>query len=192
MLGITAFEYFDTSIGPYNEIAIAIPIRFPPKFTFPVLAAISMMRKKLFSVYIHHLPVTTEIALKGGIFFWNYPKFLGEIGFKDEGQHLAVTLKEKGEMILKLKARKLPLNRSSGLRFLHHQSEVLSLRMFRLLILEKFCIPLPLSDSSEDHGSLSRVTGGKAPSFHGLSMGETPGPERMRGEQREGAKLPRR
>jgi hypothetical protein len=117
MLGITAFEYFDTSIGPYNEIAIAIPIRFPPKFTFPVLAAISMMRKKLFSVYIHHLPVTTEIALKGGIFFWNYPKFLGEIGFEDEGQHLEVTLKEKGEMILKLKARKLPLNRSSRLTF---------------------------------------------------------------------------
>jgi hypothetical protein len=36
------------------------------------------------------------------------------------------------------------------------------------------------------------VTGGKAPSFHGLSMGEAPGFERMRGEQREGAKLPRR
>jgi hypothetical protein len=36
------------------------------------------------------------------------------------------------------------------------------------------------------------VTGGRALSLHGLSMGETPGPERSRGEQREGAKLPRR
>ena len=41
-------------------------------------------------------------------------------------------------------------------------------------------------------GSFSGVTGGRALSFHGLSMGEAPGPERMRGEQREGAKLPRR
>jgi len=117
MLGITAFEYFDTSIGPYNEIAIAIPISFPPSFAFPGLAAISMMRKKLFHVYIHHLPVTTEIALKGGFYFWNYPKFLAEISFKDEGQNLEVILKEKGEMILKLKSRKLPLSRSSRLTF---------------------------------------------------------------------------
>jgi hypothetical protein len=36
------------------------------------------------------------------------------------------------------------------------------------------------------------VTGERALSFHGLSMGETPGPERRRGEQREGAELPRR
>jgi hypothetical protein len=117
MLGITAFEYFDTSIGAYNEIAISIPIKFPPSLTFPRLTAISMMRKKLFSVYIHHLPVTTEIALKGGIYFWNHPKFLSEISFKDEGQNLEVILKEKGEMILKLKSRKLPLNRSSRLTF---------------------------------------------------------------------------
>jgi hypothetical protein len=117
MLGITAFEYLDSSIGPYNEIAIAIPITFPPGFTFPLLDAISMMRKKLFTVYIHHLPVTTEIALKGGIYFWNYPKFLAEIHFSDEGQHLRITLKERGEMILRLKARKLPLKRSSMLTF---------------------------------------------------------------------------
>lgn len=117
MLGITAFEYFDTSIGPYNEISIAIPVRFPPSFAFPGLAAISMMRRKLFSVYIHHLPVTTDIALKGGIYFYNYPKFIAEIAFKDEGQNLEVTLKEKGEMILKLRSKKLPLNHSSKLTF---------------------------------------------------------------------------
>jgi hypothetical protein len=40
--------------------------------------------------------------------------------------------------------------------------------------------------------TFSEVTGGRAPSFPGLSMGETPGPERMRGEQWEGAELPRR
>jgi Acetoacetate decarboxylase (ADC) len=117
MLGITAFEYLDTSIGPYNEIAIGIPIKFPPSFAFPGLSAISMLQKKLFSVYIHHLPVTTEIALKGGIYFYNFPKFLSEISFKDEGQNLEVTLKEKGEMILKLKSRKLPLDGSSKLTF---------------------------------------------------------------------------
>ena len=117
ILGIAAFEYFDTSIGPYNEISISIPIRFPPGFTFPGLSAISMMRKKLFSLYIHYLPVTTEIALKAGIYFYNYPKFLSEISFKDDGQNLEVILEEKGDMILKLRSRKLPLNHTSRLTF---------------------------------------------------------------------------
>jgi hypothetical protein len=38
--------------------------------------------------------------------------------------------------------------------------------------------------------AFSEVTGGRALSFHGLAMGEAPGPERKRGEQREGAELP--
>ncbi len=117
MLGIFAFEYLDTSIGPYNEIALTIPMKFPPSLTLPGLAVISGRRKKIFSGYIHHLPVTTEIALKAGIYFWNYPKFLAEINFKDEGPNLEVTLKEKGEVILKMRSPKLSLNRSSKLTF---------------------------------------------------------------------------
>ena len=117
MLGITAFEYSDTSIGPYNEIAIAVPVKFPPGFVFPGLSAIASMRKNFFSVYIHHLPVTTEIALRGGIHFWNYPKFLAEITFQDRGQNLEVTLKEKDELILKMLGKKPPLKKSGRLEF---------------------------------------------------------------------------
>jgi hypothetical protein len=66
------------------------------------------MRKKIFSGYIHHLPITTEIALKTGIYFWNYPKFLAEIWFKNEGSYLEVILKG---------SKKLSLNRSYKLTF---------------------------------------------------------------------------
>ena len=117
MLIITAFEYLDTAIGPYNEVAIAIPVRFPPGFVFPGLSAISMMRKNRFSVYIHHLPVTTEIARMGGVHFYNYPKFLSEITFEDQDQNLEVTLKEGDELILKMNAAKLPLKQSARLEF---------------------------------------------------------------------------
>ena len=117
MLGVTCFEYYDTSIGPYNEIAITVPVKFPPGFQLPGLGALQMMLKREFSVYIHHLPVTTEIALKAGIYFWNYPKFLAEITFEDRGDKLEVSLKEKGELILKLSARKLPLTTSTRFNF---------------------------------------------------------------------------
>jgi hypothetical protein len=43
---------------------------------------------------------------------------------------------------------------------------------------------------AERGGAFSAVTTGRALSFRGLSMGETPGPERSRGEQREGAEFP--
>jgi hypothetical protein len=117
MLAITAFEYHDTSIGPYNEISISIPVKFPPAFVFPGVTAISMMRKNIFHVYIHHLPVTTEIALKGGIYFWNYPKFLAGITFRDEGENLEVTLKENARLILKMFAKKLAFRHSGPVQF---------------------------------------------------------------------------
>ena len=117
MVNIVAFEYRDTSIGSYNEIALSVPVKFPPRFVFPGLSAISMMRKNCFSAYIHHLPVTTEIARKGGVHFYNYPKFLSEITFQDQDEKLVVTLKEEDELILKMLAEKIPLNRSAQIEF---------------------------------------------------------------------------
>jgi hypothetical protein len=117
MVIIVAFEYRDTSIGPYNEIAMSVPVKFPPRFVFPGLSAISMMRKNCFSVYIHHLPVTTEIARKGGVHFYNHPKFLSEITFQDQDEKLEVTLREEDELILKMHAEKIPLNRSAQIEF---------------------------------------------------------------------------
>ena len=117
MLGIAAFEYRDTSVGPHNEIAITIPIKFPPGFIMPGLSAMKMMRKNLFPLYIHRLPVTTEIALKFGIHFYNYPKSLAEITFQDQENRLEVVLKEKDVLVLKLLAKKPTLKRSAGFEF---------------------------------------------------------------------------
>jgi len=114
---IAALEYRDTSIEPYNEIAICTPVKFPPKFIFPWLSAISMRIEKNFSVYIHHLPVTTEMARKVGIHFFNYPKFLAEITFKDHDDKIEVTLRENGELILKMHVEKLPLNQTAQTEF---------------------------------------------------------------------------
>ena len=114
---IAALEYRDTSIEPYNEIAICVPIKFPPKFVFPGLSAIFMMLRNCFSVYIHHLPVTTEIARKVGIHFFNYPKFLAVITFQDQDEKLEVTLRENDELILKMHAEKLPPKQSAQTEF---------------------------------------------------------------------------
>ena len=107
MLGIAPFEYRDTSVEAYNEIAITVPVKFPPGFTMPGLFAIKMMRKRFFPLYVHHLPAATEIAVKLGIHFYNYPKFVAEITFEDRDEKLEVTLKDNDDLILKLLAKKL-------------------------------------------------------------------------------------
>ncbi len=117
MLGITAFEYRDTSVGPYNEIAITIPVVFPPKFVFPTFNSISMLLNNVFPVYIHHLPVTTEIALQLGVHFWNYPKFLAEITFQDQDKYVYITLKENDTLILKMRTKKLNPKKSARIKF---------------------------------------------------------------------------
>lgn len=117
MLGISVFEYRDSSIGSYNEIAFGIPIKFPPGFVFPGLALISMMRKNVYPLYIHYLPVTIDISVKAGVYFWNHPKFLSEITLQDNGDKLVVTLKENSILILKMSARKLTLKQSSRVQF---------------------------------------------------------------------------
>jgi len=117
MLGITVFEYRDSSIGPYNEIAFVIPIKFQTGFVFPGLALISMMRKNVFPSYIYQMPVTIDISVKAGLHFWNHPKLLSEITIRDNGDNLDVTLKENGIMILKMSARKLAAKQSSRVQF---------------------------------------------------------------------------
>lgn len=107
MLAINAVECYDTIYGQFNEAFIVIPIIFPPKFIIPGLPIISMMSKKTTHLYTHHLPVTSENALNVGIHFWNFPKFMADINFNDQGENLEVTLKEDDRLILKMFAKKL-------------------------------------------------------------------------------------
>lgn len=113
LLTVCFFEYRDSAIGPYNEVAINVPINFAPDSFLGKHSALSSMRKNVFPIYIHHLPVTTEIAREKGVYFFNYPKFLAGIECVERDGLLEVTLKERDELILKMTAIKLPLERSA-------------------------------------------------------------------------------
>jgi hypothetical protein len=112
VLSMTAFEYRDTDLGPYNEVAISIPMYFPHADFVPEKSAIAMVRKNIFSMYVHQLPVTTEIARRGGVYFYNFPKFIADISFEDVDDKTVVVLKEKDDLILKITANKIPMKKS--------------------------------------------------------------------------------
>jgi hypothetical protein len=106
LVAFTAFEYRRTDIDPYNEFSISFPITFGKK-GIPGLTVLSMMARRYFTAYVWQLPVTTEIARKGGVDYYGYPKFLADIDFSHEGHKLVCTLSEGGEKILSLRGKKL-------------------------------------------------------------------------------------
>lgn len=100
-VAFTCFEYRDTDIGPYNELSIAIVLNNPPfASNFPGRAMLTGLRSGQLHAWIHHLPVTTEIARFGGIELYNYPKFIGSIDFSEDGSRRSCRLGEGAEHIL--------------------------------------------------------------------------------------------
>jgi hypothetical protein len=114
VLSITAYQYRESDLGPYNEVAIAVPVTLDeetPLFTgvFRKLPSVPMQ-------YTHHLPVTTEIARVVGAEFAGYPKFVADIEFRDEGDWLTCELKAGGQKVLALSGRKLALEQVPRIR----------------------------------------------------------------------------
>lgn len=120
LVGFSAFEYRKIDIDPYNEVSISIPIAFGKKtfWGIGVLRQMWQMWKRSFSVYIWHLPVTTEIARFGGVELYGYPKFIAKIDFSEEGDFITCTLKEGEEHILTLKGKKLKTSKGKQMRFI--------------------------------------------------------------------------
>jgi hypothetical protein len=98
-------EFRDCDLGPYNEVSISVP------FTLDKASAMftGLLNKgpEEPKVYIHHLPVTTEIALAAGVEFAGYPKFLASIEFKREANWIICRLTEGERHILTLAGRKI-------------------------------------------------------------------------------------
>lgn len=106
-IAVTCFEYRDTDIRPYNEISISIPMTYGAPSRVPSATLLSDMMKNEFNVYVRHLPVTTQVALDGGVTVYNYPKFLSAIDFEEQGDEITVTLAEDDELIMKVIAKKI-------------------------------------------------------------------------------------
>jgi hypothetical protein len=103
---ITAYQYRESDIGPYNEVSISIPVTIDkqtPLFTGSLRKAPQVPLS-----YSHHLPVTTEIARVVGAEFAGYPKFIADIKFSEEDKWLTCELKVDNQKILTMRGRKLP------------------------------------------------------------------------------------
>jgi len=109
LVAVHCMEYQDTDIGPYNEVSLSIALRRGWLPFLSVLEAARSIRSRAYHAYVKALPVTTETALHGGIDFFNYPKSLADISFRETAAHRVCTLRdrESGEVILEFSGRRL-------------------------------------------------------------------------------------
>lgn len=114
IISISAFEYRDNDLGPYNEVSIGVP--FFLDRPSPVLMGILRRPPEVPMIYILNLPVTTEIARETGVEGANFPKFLADISFENGSQWINCTVEADGKNILNLSGRKMDLKHSQRQR----------------------------------------------------------------------------
>ncbi len=120
-LAVTCFEYADTDIGPYNELAISVILCEPPHLAnLPGRAMIAGLRNRQLHAWVQHLPVTTEIARAGGVELYNYPKFIGAIDYEQSPTRRTCRLAEGAEPILTLTGDLIATPRSEHFQLFSH------------------------------------------------------------------------
>ncbi len=112
LVAINCFEYKDTDVGPYNEVSVSVAVQVHDSTPGPLAIARSRLQR-IYHGHVLALPVNTEISLAGGLDYFNYPKFMAEIVFADEGawRTCVVSDVDTGERIFSVRARRLPTSR---------------------------------------------------------------------------------
>jgi hypothetical protein len=72
------WEYRQTDIGPYNEVAVTV-LAVAPHDPIP-------------AIYVADLPVTTEVANRAGQELWGYNKFVTDIEINGDGKHFSTVV----------------------------------------------------------------------------------------------------
>ncbi|MEN8244035.1 MAG: acetoacetate decarboxylase family protein [Thermodesulfobacteriota bacterium] len=105
IVAFCAFNYIETSIGPYGEIAFALPAVFGKPITPAKGLLAAMMESKYpgFGVVVMHLPVTRVEARDAGRGEWGYTKFIADMHFSITPEHMQCRMLEGDEHILDMR-----------------------------------------------------------------------------------------
>jgi hypothetical protein len=102
---ITASQYRDSDIGPYNAVSIGVPIVLDK--AVPIFTGILRKPPEDPMIYLLYLPVSSEMALATGVKVAAFPEFLADIRIEDDGQWIRCRVDAEGKNILSLSGRKL-------------------------------------------------------------------------------------
>lgn len=107
MFTITAAQYRNSDIGPYNQVSIGIPFVFDKQT--PLFTGILHKVPEVPLIYTLHIAVTTVHSLDSGIEMDNNPEFLADINFSKENNWINCKTDSEGQNILSLSGRDIPV-----------------------------------------------------------------------------------
>ncbi len=105
IVALMAFNYVDTAIGPYGEVAAVIPVLHDRKH-LPLMGLVPALRQANypgFAVFVMHLPVTRIEARDAGRGEWGYTKFIADMRFDITPEFLQCSMSEGGAHIMDLR-----------------------------------------------------------------------------------------
>lgn len=103
IVAVFAFNYIETDIGTYGEVAVALPAVYGKKPVSGSLAALLEARYPGFGALVYHLPVTKETARDAGKGQWGYTKFIADMDFSFSPEYSRCRMYEEDHLILDLK-----------------------------------------------------------------------------------------
>ncbi|MFH2131880.1 MAG: acetoacetate decarboxylase family protein, partial [bacterium] len=102
VIGIAAYNYTDTSIGPYGEVPVGIAVTFNRKKSR--ISSLAPLIKESnypgFGILVQHLPVTRAEARDAGRGEWGYAKFIADMKFRITPESFRCSMNEKKAHIL--------------------------------------------------------------------------------------------
>jgi hypothetical protein len=100
---LSAVQYSDNDLGPYNELAVAFVVEPHDASTGGSSAGgWSSMAAGSVTTFIHRLPVNQEFTCHAGRQIWGFPKWVADITCTERGRRHDCVLIDEGELVLSL------------------------------------------------------------------------------------------
>ncbi len=110
LVAIAGLDHRRSDLGSYGEMMIG-PLCTFGRRSVPLFDMVAQVLRRSVSVYVRHLPATTELAYVAGVEIYGFPKFIAEIAFTGEDRKLRCRLSERGAHIVTLTANELGIYR---------------------------------------------------------------------------------
>ena len=111
LVGFAAFNYIETSIGPYGEVGVVAAVVHGAK-PLPVLPGLLETRWPNFGLLVLHLPVTKTAARDAGRGVWGYTKFVADMRFRNTPEFFECRMNEETRHILTVRVAKRGFSRA--------------------------------------------------------------------------------
>lgn len=113
LVQLTVYEHRDSDIGPFNEFSVVIPLYSPQ---FPKLPFYNFYKATSTSQtynFLLHRAADAEVAVRVLDEHFLYPEFTASIEFTESDDWLTGEVKESGDLICRLRGRKILAQRST-------------------------------------------------------------------------------